>query len=75
MFFDLSRTRLEVLTGAGHDISLEQPILAADRVIDFLKVGVCEIPAVTPKEKKAERKKEKAERKKVVITRKKGIKC
>jgi pimeloyl-ACP methyl ester carboxylesterase len=34
---DLPRSTLEVLPDVGHDLSLEAPILAADRILCFLR--------------------------------------
>ena len=37
LLHDLPTSRLEILPNAGHDISLEQPIEAADHIISFLR--------------------------------------
>ena len=40
LLHDLPRSRLEVLARAGHDLSLEQPVTTAERVLQFLRDGV-----------------------------------
>jgi len=43
LLHDLPNAKLEVMPGAGHDITLEQPEQAADRVISFLHDGPSEV--------------------------------
>lgn len=40
LLHDLPRSRLEVLARAGHDLSIEQPLTTAERVLQFLRDGV-----------------------------------
>lgn len=37
---ELPRSRLEVLARSGHDLSIEQPLTTADRIVEFLGAGV-----------------------------------